>query len=338
MEVSLFLLGVVVIIALAFDVVNGFHDAANAIATVVSTRALSPPHALMVATICNFIGAMFGGAVAATIGKGLVDSDSIEHQEVILAALLGAIIWNLLTWWWGLPSSSSHALVGGIIGAVVFWKGPSYVFWETGLVKKVIIPGLASPLLGLVLGFFIMVSLMWIFRNANPFRIQKNFKKMQMCSAALMATAHGTNDAQKVMGIITIALITAKLQPQDPFYVDWRVKVLCAAAIAWGTSMGGWRIIKTMGSKVVKLQPINGFAAELTSGIILFTTAHFGFPVSTTHVITGAIMGVGASKRVSAVRWGVAGNILVAWVLTIPAAALVGGISMKIIQMFSSHV
>lgn len=338
MEVGIFLLALVILIALAFDVVNGFHDAANAIATVVSTRALSPPHALIVASVCNFGGALMGGAVAATIGKGLVDSESIHHQEVILAALLGAIIWNLLTWWWGLPSSSSHALVGGLIGAVIFWKGPSFVFWSDGVLKKVVIPGLVSPCLGLIIGFFIMVSLMWVFRGANPFRIQKNFKKLQMCSAALMATAHGSNDAQKVMGIITMALIAGRLQPEEPFHVQTWVKVACAAAIAWGTSMGGWRIIKTMGSKVVKLQPINGFAAELTAGIILFTTAHFGFPVSTTHVITGAIMGVGASKRVSAVRWGVAGNILVAWVLTIPAAALVGGIAMRIIMLLSTAV
>lgn len=335
MEVGIALLGLIIIIALAFDVVNGFHDAANAIATVVSTRALSPQHALLVATLCNFAGALVGAAVAKTIGQGLVDTDA---QEVVLAALIGAIVWNLLTWWWGLPSSSSHALVGGIIGAVVFWRGPSHVYWETGLIKKVIIPGLASPLLGLVLGFLIMVALMWIFRGANPFRIQKNFKKMQRVSAAALAFSHGMNDAQKVMGIITMALIASNMQPKEPFYVQWWVKFLCAAAIAWGTSMGGWKIIKTMGSKVVKLQPINGFAAELTAGTILLTTGSLGFPVSTTHVITGAIMGVGASKRVSAVRWGVAGNILTAWVLTIPAAGLVSGITMLVIKALSPTI
>lgn len=335
MEVGIVLLSVIIIIALAFDVVNGFHDAANAIATVVSTRALSPQHALMVATFCNFAGAMVGVSVAKTISKGLVDTDS---QEVVLAALLGAIIWNLLTWWWGLPSSSSHALVGGMIGAVVFWKGPQHVYWQAGLVHKVILPGLASPFLGLIVGFFIMVSLMWIFRSANPFRIQKSFKKLQRVSAALLAFSHGTNDAQKVMGIITMALIAARMQQETPFFVHGWVKIACATAIAAGTSMGGWRIIKTMGSKVVKLQPINGFAAELTAGSILLTTAHFGFPVSTTHVITGAIMGVGASKRVSAVRWGVAGNILVAWVLTIPAAGLVGGIAMMFIRFLSPSI
>jgi PiT family inorganic phosphate transporter len=335
MEVGIFLLVVIIVIALAFDVVNGFHDAANAIATVVSTRALSPQHALIIAAIGNFAGAMVGTAVAKTISKGLVDTDS---QEVVLAALVGAIVWNLLTWWWGLPSSSSHALVGGMIGAVVFWKGPDHVYWETGLFKMVILPGLASPLLGLVLGFCIMISLMWTFRNANPFRIQKSFKKLQRLSAAALAFSHGMNDAQKVMGIITMALIAARVQESQPFFVDWRVKLSCAAAIALGTSMGGWRIIKTMGSKVVKLQPINGFAAELTAGTVLLTSGTLGFPVSTTHVTTGAIMGVGASKRVSAVRWGVAGNILTAWLLTIPAAAFVGGMAMLLIKALSPSI
>ncbi|MCE7870311.1 anion permease [bacterium CPR1] len=337
METIIWLLALVIIIALAFDYVNGFHDAANAIATVVSTRAMAPRAALILAAFANFAGAFMGGAVAYTIGKGLVDSDSIHHQEVILAALLGAIAWNLLTWYWGLPSSSSHALVGGLVGAVLFWKGTAFVQWA-GVVKKVVVPGLVAPLLGIFVGFWIMVTLMWAFRNANPFRIQKRFKKLQMISATLMALSHGSNDAQKVMGIITMALITAKVQDEEPFYVAWWVKLSCATAIALGTSAGGWRIIKTMGGKVVKLQPINGFAAELTSGIILMTTAKLGFPVSTTHVITGAIMGVGASKRISAVRWGVAGNILTAWVLTIPAAALMGGVFMLIVKAVSNDI
>lgn len=331
MEPFIGLLGVVILIALAFDYVNGFHDAANAIATVVSTRALSPRRALVVAATMNFIGAFLFEGVAKTIGEGLVDAESITHQEVILAALLGAIGWNLLTWFWGLPSSSSHALVGGLVGAVMFWKGRQFVLWG-GVVKKVILPGLASPLLGLILGFWIMVALMWAFRHANPFRIQKRFKKLQIVSASLMALSHGTNDAQKVMGVITLALITSGRIPANNFHVPWWVKLACATMIALGTSAGGWRIIKTMGGKVVKLQPINGFAAELTSGTLLMSTAMLGFPVSTTHVITGAIMGVGASKRVSAVRWGVAGNILVAWVLTIPAAALMGGAFMFLIE------
>ncbi|MEW6277294.1 MAG: inorganic phosphate transporter [Candidatus Eremiobacterota bacterium] len=336
MESSLLILLVaVVIIALAFDYVNGFHDAANAIATVVSTRALSPRVALMVAGFFNFVGAFLFEGVAKTIGKGLVDAESIHHQEVILAALLGAIAWNLLTWWWGLPSSSSHALVGGLIGAVLFFKGSRHVLWH-GVLDKVLLPGLVAPALGLVVGFFMMGLLMWTFRWANPWRINKIFKRCQWLSASLMALSHGTNDAQKVMGIITLALVTAGVQ--EGFHVQPWVKFACASAIAMGTAAGGWRIIKTMGGKVVKLQPINGFAAELTSGTVLMGTGALGFPVSTTHVITGAIMGVGASKRISAVRWGVAGNIMVAWVLTIPAAALMGGLAFWLVSLVSPSV
>lgn len=307
----------VIVIALAFDYVNGFHDAANAIATVVSTRALSPRQAVLLAATLNFVGAFTFTNVAKTISSGLVHPDSVNDQALILAALLGAITWNLLTWYWGLPSSSSHALVGGLVGVAMAKMGMDGVLWW-GVMSHVVLPGLLSPVIGLVLGYIIMVSMYWALRNARP-TVNAKFKKCQMFSASLMAFAHGTNDAQKVMGIITMALITAGVQTDHEVH-PW-VKFACATAIALGTSAGGWRIIKTIGVKVVKLQPVNGFAAETTASSVLITTAALGMPISTTHVITAAIMGVGATKRLSAVRWGVAGSILWAWTFTIPASA-----------------
>lgn len=314
----------VILLALAFDYVNGFHDAANAIATVVSTRALSPRQALLLAGGLNFVGAFLFEGVAKTIAKGLVVAEAVDHQGVILCALFGAIVWNLLTWWWGLPSSSSHALVGGLVGVALARMGLDGVQWG-GVMKSVVVPGLVSPLVGLVLGFLVMVALYWMLRSARP-TINKHFKQLQVVSASLMALSHGTNDAQKVMGIITLALGTAGFTTANAageFAVPLWVKAACALMIALGTAAGGWRIIKTMGVKVVKLQPVHGFAAETTASAVLMGTAAMGMPISTTHVITAAIMGVGATKRLSAVRWGVAGTILWAWAFTIPAAAAV---------------
>jgi PiT family inorganic phosphate transporter len=334
-EISLLLIAVV-IIALAFDYVNGFHDAANAIATVVSTRALTPRQALIMAGTLNFAGAFGHEAVASTMAKGLIDPTAVGHQEVVFSALVGALIWNLLTWWWGLPSSSSHALVGGLIGSVSYHVGSlsGGVQWMN-ILKKVILPGLISPLIALFCGYLLMGVLLWIifWFKFRPNSVNKSFRMMQRVSACLTAYSHGMADAQKVMGIITLALYTAHLQ--SDFKVQLWVKASCALMIALGTSAGGWKIIKTMGSKIFKMQPIHGFAADITSSCLLHATASMGMPLSTTHVITGSIMGVGASKRVSAVRWGVAKSILGAWVFTIPASALMGAVTCAIVTTLS---
>lgn len=326
------LLIIVIAIALIFDYVNGMHDAANAIATSISTRALNPKTAVIMAGILNFVGAFIHEGVAKTMGKGLVSPEMVKDQRIILAALVGALVWNLITWYFGLPSSSSHALVGGLVGAGLYNAGTAGVLWN-GVVEKVVLPGLVSPLLGLVFGFLMMVGFMWLFRKSVPSVMNKRFRKMQWFSCGYLALTHGMNDAQKAMGIITLALVTGGVQ--DTFDVPSWVKFACAAMIALGTSAGGWRIIKTLGGKMVKLQPVQGFAAEITSAGILSSTALFGMPVSTTHVISSTIMGVGASKRFSAVRWGVAQNILVAWVLTLPAAAGVGALSLMVINFVS---
>ena len=323
------LLIIVIAIALIFDYVNGMHDAANAIATSISTRALNPKAAVLMAGALNFVGAFVHEGVAKTVSKGLVSPEMVKDQRIILAALLGALAWNLLTWYFGLPSSSSHALVGGLVGAGLYNAGTAGVLWG-GVVKKVVIPGLISPLLGLLGGFFVMVGFMWLFRRSIPAVINKRFRKMQWFSCGYLALTHGMNDAQKAMGIITLALVTGGVQ--ENFDVPVWVKLSCATMIALGTSAGGWRIIKTLGGKMVKLQPVQGFAAEITSAGILSSTALLGMPVSTTHVISSSIMGVGASKRFSAVRWGVAQNILIAWVLTLPAAACVGAFSLMTIN------
>lgn len=328
-----FLLVAVIAIALIFDYVNGMHDAANAIATAISTRAISPRNAVLMAGALNFVGAFLAEGVAKTMGSGLVAPEMVKDQRVILAALIGALLWNLITWWLGLPSSSSHAMVGGLVGAGLYAAGTAGVIWK-GVVNKVVVPGLVSPLLGLTIGFFGMVAFLWIFRRSAPSKLNRIFRKLQIFSCGFLALTHGMNDAQKAMGIITLALITAGLQDPTEFHVPFWVKFSCAAMIALGTSAGGWRIIKTLGGKMVKLQPINGFAVELTSSTILTTTAILGMPVSTTHVISSSIMGVGATKRLSAVRWGVAGNILVAWVFTLPAAAAMGALSLVVINLF----
>jgi PiT family inorganic phosphate transporter len=324
------LLIVVILLAVGFDYINGFHDTANAIATSVSTRALRPSHAILLSAAMNFIGALTGTAVAKTIASGIATTpDGHAGQIVISASLIGAIAWNLLTWRLGIPSSSSHALIGGLIGASVAASGIASLNGP-GITEKVIVPLIASPILGIVGGFAVMVILLNVFRRAHPRRLNDRFRRLQILSAAYMAFSHGSNDAQKTMGIITLALVAAGLlsSPEVPLFVI----LMAATAIAAGTAAGGWRIIKTMGQRVVKLDPVHGWAAEFTAASIIFGASHFGMPVSTTHVISTAIMGVGASDRFSAVRWGLAGSILTAWVLTIPASAAVAWVAWELLS------
>lgn len=323
-------LALIVVLALAFDYINGFHDTANAIATVVSTGVLSARNAIMMAGVLNFGGALMGTAVAITIAKGIADSQYVV-PAVVIAALFAAILWNLITWYFGIPSSSSHALVGGLAGAVAAHSGTSAL--HTTKLKEVGTFLVVSPLLGLLIGMVLILAILWLCRRIPSHRINVAFRKLQLVSAATMAFAHGTNDAQKSMGIIALGLITYGKLAAHGAHVEvpvW-VKLACATAMALGTMSGGWKIIKTMGSKIVKLRPIHGFAAETSAALVLMTTAHFGIPVSTTHVISGAIMGVGTSMNASAVRWGMAGNILVAWVLTIPVSALLAAGMVKLI-------
>lgn len=318
---------VVVLMALAFDYINGFHDTANAIATSVSTRALSPRVAVWMAACLNFLGAMYSTGVAKTIGGDLVKSAQMVNEQIIIAAMLGAITWNLLTWWFGIPSSSSHALVGGVVGAVITAKGFEALKME-GIIK-IVASLVFSPIIAMALGLIIMTALFWIFANVAPTKINTKFKRLQIMSAALMSFSHGSNDAQKAMGIITLALVSAGYLPT--LEVPTWVKLAAATAMGLGTAAGGWRIIKTMGGKIFKLEPINGFAADLNSSLVIFGATLLHLPVSTTHVVSGSIMGVGSAKRFSAVRWGVAQQMLMAWILTIPCTALVSSISYKII-------
>ena len=320
-------------LAVLFDYINGFHDTANAIATSVSTRALRPEHAILMSATANFVGALTGTAVAKTISSGLADTPGGDAgQTIVAAALIGAIIWNLITWRFGIPSSSSHALIGGLLGAVVASIGAGAIKTQ-GVIDKVIVPLVLSPVLGITIGFLFMVVIFNVFRRANPRKMNDRFRRLQVLSAAFMAFSHGSNDAQKTMGIMTLALVAAGILPADSAIPLW-VIVLAATAISMGTAAGGWRIIKTMGQKVVKLDPVHGFAAETTAASIIFTASHFGMPVSTTHVISSAIIGVGSSDRLSAVRWGVAGNIVIAWILTIPASALAAGVAYLVISPF----
>lgn len=328
-----FVIFIIIALALLFDYINGFHDTANAIATVVSTGVLSARNAIMMAAILNFGGALMGVRVATTIAKGIADSQYIL-PEVVVAALIAAIVWNLITWYLGIPSSSSHALVGGLAGAVAAHAGRQALHMTK--LKEVGLFLIISPLVGFIIGMILIIAILWICRRTATNRINIAFRKLQLLSAAGMAFTHGTNDAQKSMGIIALGLIlTGHLSAHGSHVtVPIWVKLSCATAMALGTASGGWRIIKTMGSKIVKLRPIHGFAAETSAAIVLFITAHLGIPVSTTHVISGSIMGVGASMNVSAVRWGVAGNILVAWVLTIPVSALIAAGALKLIAPF----
>ncbi|GAA4999195.1 inorganic phosphate transporter [Actinopolymorpha pittospori] len=328
---ELALVAAVVLIALAFDYTNGFHDAANAIATSVSTRALTPRTALLLAAVMNLAGALISEGVASTIGSGIITPTANVHgMTVVLSGLVGAISWNLLTWWLGLPSSSSHALIGGLIGAGL--AASMSVHWAT-ILEKVVIPMILSPLIGFGLAYAVMIGLLWIFRKAHPGRANRGFRAGQSVSAAAMAFGHGLQDAQKTMGVIVLALVTAGLHTGSD--VPLWVKVAAAGAIALGTYSGGWRIMRTLGRRVIKLDPARGIAADTTASAVLYVMAiGFHAPVSTTHTVSAAIMGVGATRRMSAVRWGVAGNILVAWVLTIPAAAIVAGLVYTFARLF----
>jgi PiT family inorganic phosphate transporter len=311
----------VIVVALFFDFTNGFHDTANSIATSVSTRALSPRIAVIFAAVLNFAGAFVSIKVAATIAKGIVDQEAVT-LKIVLAGLVGAITWDLITWYLGLPTSSSHALIGGVSGSALAAQGSDVVKWN-GIVEKVLIPSLAAPVFGLLGAALVMLVILWIVRRRSPGPVNRVFRRLQVVSAGFVAFTHGTNDAQKTMGIMTLALIAAGHLGPDADPPLW-VIASAAAAMALGTYAGGWRIIRTLGQRVAKLDPPQGFAAETSTAITLWLTAHYGFPVSTTHTITGSVLGAGATHRFSAVRWGVAGNIVLAWVLTLPAAALIG--------------
>jgi PiT family inorganic phosphate transporter len=311
----------VIAAALVFDYINGFHDTANAIATVVSTHVLPPRVAILMAAGLNFAGAFYSENVAKTIANGLTDPLQAT-QTVILSAILGAIVWNLITWRYGIPSSSSHALIGGLVGAALAHSGGKSIFWG-GILEKAVLPLIGSPLLGFALAFVLMGAIYRIFAHVHPARVKGLFYRLQVISAAFMAFSHGSNDAQKSMGIITMALVSLGLlkTPQVPLWV----MAACATAMGAGTMAGGWRIIRAMGHRIVRLQPVQGFAAETSAASVILLATHFKMPVSTTHTIAGGIFGVGASKRFSAVRWGVAQSMIMAWLLTIPASAAVGG-------------
>jgi len=320
-------------LAVAFDYINGFHDTANAIATSVATRALKPEHAILLSATANFVGAIvFGTAVAGTIGSGIVQDNLIlgEGSTVLFSALLGAIAWNLITWRLSIPSSSSHALIGGLIGAAWAAAGSGAVQWNN-FAAKILVPLFSSPILGLVIGFTFMVVILNVFVRANPTRMNDRFRKLQLVSATYMALAHGSNDAQKTMGIMTLALFSAKAIPDH--HVPIWVILMAATAMSLGTAAGGWRIMKTMGQRVVRLDPVHGFAAETTAASIIMVASNFGMPVSTTHVISTAIMGVGTSDRIKAVRWGIARSIVTAWILTIPAAGIIAAMSYLILHL-----
>lgn len=322
----------VIVVALVFDYTNGFHDAANAIATSVSTRALTPRAALIMAAIFNLIGAMLGESVAKTIGSGIVDPGPGSHGlGIVLAGLVGAIAWNLITWWFGLPSSSSHALIGGLMGAGLM--SATQVHWKV-IGTHVALPMVIAPLIGFTLAYLIMVGVMWIFRNKAPAKVHRRFRIAQVFSAASLALGHGLQDAQKTMGVIFLALVAGGYHTADEGIPFW-VKISAALAISAGTYAGGWRIIRTLGRKVIEVDPAKGFVAEGVAASVLYSTAFwFHAPISTTHTITSAIMGVGATKRMSAVRWGVAGNIVVGWVLTMPAAAAVSALTYLAVRPF----
>lgn len=333
------LLAIVVIsLALLFDFSNGFHDAANVVATIITTRALSPKRALVIAAVCEFIGPfLFGTAVAQTIGKNIIDVSAFDptalhiSAALIIAALIGAIMWNLITWFFGLPSSSSHALIGGMVGAVLVAYGSGKILW--GGVLYVVASLVFSPLLGLIFGILFLKLTFRLFRNATP-RVNYLFNRMQIPSSIALALSHGANDAQKSMGLIALSLVIFGFSPT--FHIPLWVVASCSAAIALGTASGGWRIIKTMGSKIYRLRSVHAFCAQTASATVILGAALLGGPVSTTHVVSSSIMGVGAGQRMSAVRWGVAKNILLAWLITIPATAVMAGLSFFLIRMVIS--
>jgi len=319
-----------ILLALLFDFLNGFHDSANSIATIVSTRVLSPRYAVIWAAFFNFIAFLFFGLhVANTIGKGIIDI-TIVDKSVIFGTLVGACSWNLITWYFGLPTSSSHALIGGMIGAALVKAGSGSLVWK-GILKTVTFI-FVSPIAGLLLAFLFGIAVYWIFRKSTPMKVDHIFRKGQLVSAALYSLGHGGNDAQKTMGIIASLLFSAGLLG-DKFYVPFWVVISCHAAIALGTMFGGWRIVKTMGQKIAKLRPVDGFCAEAGAATMLFISSAFGIPVSTTHTITGAIMGIGSLRRFSAVRWGIAGSIIWAWIITIPCSALISALAYSLVRL-----
>jgi len=318
----------ILVASLGFDYINGFHDTANAIATVISTRVLSPTAAILMAAVLNVAGALVATHVATTIAKGIVDPTKAT-EVLVLAAVIGAIVWNLVTWVYGIPSSSSHALIGGLIGAALAKSGPSIVIWK-GLLDKVVYPLVGSPIVGFLVAFGVMSLITLLFAHMHAGKAGNAFRRLQLVSSALMAFSHGQNDAQKSMGIITLALFTNHYI--DKAEVPLWVKIACACAMGMGTAAGGWRIIKTLGHKIIRLDPVHGFAAETSGAAVIITASHFGMPISTTHAITASIFGVGASKRLSAVRWQVARSVLVAWVLTIPAGAVMGAIAYSLLK------
>ncbi len=324
LNISIYVLAFLVLLALAFDFMNGFHDAANAIATVVSTGVLKPQSAVILAAFFNFVAVLvFQLKVATTVGKGTIDPTVIDHY-VVFGALIGAITWNFLTWYYGIPSSSSHALIGGLVGAAVAKAGTGALI-SSGLIKTLTFI-ILSPLLGLLFGSLMMLLVSWLFVRSTPQRIDKWFRRMQLFSASMYSLGHGGNDAQKTMGIIWMLLIAAGVTAASDPLPLW-VIISCYVAISLGTLFGGWRIVKTMGQKITKLKPVGGFCAETGGAITLFLATSMGIPVSTTHTITGAIVGVGSSRKMSAVRWGIAGNIVWAWIFTIPASACVAAIA-----------
>jgi PiT family inorganic phosphate transporter len=323
------LIWAVVLLAVLFDYINGFHDTANAIATSVSTRAISPRHAIMMAAILNFAGAMISTGVAKTIGGDLVLNPAQISLEVIIAALIGSIIWNIVTWYYRIPNSSSHSLIGGVIGAVCISVGPAAL--DVYGIGQIIASLILSPIVALCTGYFVMVALMWIFRRFSPVLLNRQFRKMQLVSASLMAFSHGSNDAQKAMGIIALALLSGGYI--DTMEIPIWVKIACATSMALGTSAGGWRIISTMGTKIFKMESINGFAADLNSSIIIFSATFLHLPVSTTHVVSGSIMGIGSAERVRAVHWGVARSMVVTWVVTIPISAVMSALIYEAITL-----
>lgn len=329
-EVPLLLI-IIVVVALIFDFTNGAHDCANAIATVVSTKVVTPRFAVIFAALLNLAGALMGTEVAKTLGSGIVLPDVVQGSHVlVLAALVGAISWNCFTWYFGIPSSSSHALIGGLVGAAIADAGVSALNMS-GIVDKVLIPLFVSPLAGYAVGFLLMWLIFWVCRNMQRRKVNGAFRKLQLVSAGFMATSHGLNDAQKTMGIITLALLI--FGEIDVVEVPLWVKLTCAGAMALGTAVGGWKIVKTMGHRIFKLEPVHGFAAETSASLVITGASLLGAPVSTTHTISACIFGVGSTKRLSAVRWTVAGSLMVAWVLTLPAAALVGYLSYQFLHL-----
>jgi PiT family inorganic phosphate transporter len=333
-QLSLGILLGLVIVALAFDFLNGFHDAANGISTVVSTRVLKPYQAVVIAAMMNFIAVfVFHLSVAATVGKGIIDTGIVDHY-VVLGALVGAISWNIITWYYGIPSSSSHALIGGLVGAGVA-KGGTWALIPAGILKTVAFIFI-SPLLGFVLGSILFLSISWIFVRSTPSRVDRIFRRLQLVSSSLYSLGHGGNDAQKTIGIIWMLLIAGGYTGAADPVPGW-VVIACYVAIGLGTLFGGWRIVKTMGQRITKIRPVGGFCAELSGSLTLFGATALGIPVSTTHTIAGSIAGVGSTQSVSAVRWGLAGNIVVAWILTIPCSAFIAGLSWWVARITLAH-